>query len=633
MNRGTKGVLRCFGILLVLGFCVACCLSGINRQAWAEDKIFEQNQGGYGGYQSAAYDANAIQPTADNWSRQSRFSVGNSPELKWEFNISSEILSSPVIGADGTIYFGARNGKLYAVDQNGNQKWSFETGYEIVSSAAIAAGGSIYVTSKDGRLYAFNPDGSVKWVYTSGDMIEASPVIGGDGSVYIGCMDGRLIAVNADGQDKWTFTTGGLDAAVAIAADGCIYAASRDGYLYCIKPDGSAKWECKLDATPGSPAVDKDNTIYVCAGKSLYAVNAKGQIKFTLNLNQAREKKCSPAIAADGCIYLGADMLYRFTPGSANDWTAGIYSCSGLLVEANGNILVASDYTSGVCYVVDQTGKKIWEYQVGGVEGTPALDQDGTIYLGSRDGRLYAIDTVDLKVVASDPANASKNVALDKSIKIDFNRNVTIADGYTRIQLYDELVNPVKFIKQLSGSSLVIDPDSNLQSNHKYTLKIPANAVKDSVGRNLEQDYTLNISTYAEQASENQCEFVIGQRLYKVLGETKGMDALPFIENGRSFVPVRYLAMALGVVEDRIEWDYSTQSADLKKDNVSIRLSVGSSAIIINGEPREIGIAPLNREGRIYLPARYVAEAFGYEVLWDQTRQAVYISLPGQLVR
>ncbi|HHW42522.1 MAG TPA: metallophosphoesterase [Desulfotomaculum sp.] len=42
-------------------------------------------------------------------------------------------------------------------------------------------------------------------------------------------------------------------------------------------------------------------------------------------------------------------------------------------------------------------------------------------------------------------------------------------------------------------------------------------------------------------------------------------------------------------------------------------------------------VAPVIREGRTYLPARFVAEAFSYEVGWDGGRQAVMIGPPGQL--
>ncbi len=50
------------------------------------------------------------------------------------------ISSSPAIGSDGTIYFGDRNGKLYAITDNitsGSLKWFYATGGSILMSSPL----------------------------------------------------------------------------------------------------------------------------------------------------------------------------------------------------------------------------------------------------------------------------------------------------------------------------------------------------------------------------------------------------------------------------------------------------------------------------------------------------------------
>lgn len=49
--------------------------------------------------------------------------------------------------------------------------------------------------------------------------------------------------------------------------------------------------------------------------------------------------------------------------------------------------------------------------------------------------------------------------------------------------------------------------------------------------------------------------FLVGGLRYRVGGEFRLMDAAPFVDAGRVFVPVRYLAYALGVPEDGVLWD------------------------------------------------------------------------------
>lgn len=61
---------------------------------------------------------------------------------------------------------------------------------------AIGADGTVYVGSNDDKLYAFNPDGSLKWDSgtTIGGNVFSSPAIGADGTVYIGSDDDKLYA-------------------------------------------------------------------------------------------------------------------------------------------------------------------------------------------------------------------------------------------------------------------------------------------------------------------------------------------------------------------------------------------------------------------------------------------------------
>ncbi|NHM27127.1 copper amine oxidase N-terminal domain-containing protein [Desulfofundulus sp. TPOSR] len=55
-------------------------------------------------------------------------------------------------------------------------------------------------------------------------------------------------------------------------------------------------------------------------------------------------------------------------------------------------------------------------------------------------------------------------------------------------------------------------------------------------------------------APDNKAVFVVGQKGYTADGQAKQMDAAAFVEQGRTYVPVRYLALALRVPEDKITW-------------------------------------------------------------------------------
>ena len=127
------------------------------------------------------------------------------------------------------------------------------------------------------------------------------------------------------------------------------------------------------------------------------------------------------------------------------------------------------------------------------------------------------------------------------------------------------------------------------------------------------------VNVYDEQKQlVKSVVFVIGQDQYFIDGQTPGvkMDAKPFIESSRTFVPIRYLSNALGVGDKYIGWE--SPVVTLKQPDMPlVELAVGSKQIKSDGNATTMDVAPMLREGRTYLPARWVAEALGYEVAWD----------------
>jgi hypothetical protein len=197
---------------------------------------------------------------------RSPYSGPDSSSLKWSFNASSYISSSPTIGADGTIYVGSYDYNLYAVNPDGTQKWSFATGGLVFSSPAIGADGTIYVGSADGNLYALSPDGSQKWSFKTGGYVTSSPAIGTDGVIYFGSYDDNLYALNPDGSQRWRFTPGNdVKSSPAIGVDGTVYIGSADNNLYAVTEAASSYW----------PLIGALIVALVAAGLVIFLVHGK----------------------------------------------------------------------------------------------------------------------------------------------------------------------------------------------------------------------------------------------------------------------------------------------------------------------------------------------------------------------
>ncbi|MDO8545015.1 MAG: S8 family serine peptidase [Opitutaceae bacterium] len=139
------------------------------------------------------------------------FSVTPDGTLRWIFSGASPALSSssPTLSGDGTVaYFGANDRNFYAVNtSDGSQRWRTALPNSIlVSSAASDANGTIYVGCYDNRVYALNPTGTIKRTWDTAQPVRSSATIAGR-TLYIGSGDGKLYAfdIGADAASGvWT---------------------------------------------------------------------------------------------------------------------------------------------------------------------------------------------------------------------------------------------------------------------------------------------------------------------------------------------------------------------------------------------------------------------------------------------
>jgi outer membrane protein assembly factor BamB len=362
---------------------------------------------------------------------------GNNGTQKWASSIGDSDFynySSPVIGADGTIYVGTYgNGLFQALNPDGTQKWQLAIGEgvgELFTSAAIGTDGTIYVGGNSySTLYALTDGGqgivTEKWAFGTGGDSYSAPAIAADGTIYIGSVNGPLYAVNPDGTQKWAFATNGVYSSPAIGTDGTIYFGSTDGNLYALNPDGTEKWAFDTGhlIELSSPAIGADGTIYIAnAGNdgvgiddgSLYAVTDTtcsvgsppvivpcGVEKWAFDYGGANIES-SPAIGPDGTIYIGSatsiapGSLYAVDPAHGSlKWAFPISSGdvqSSPAVGAEGTIYIFAE--DGNLYAVNPDGSQKWAFLTTsgfGGASSPAIGADGTIYIGALDGKLYAV--------------------------------------------------------------------------------------------------------------------------------------------------------------------------------------------------------------------------------------------------
>lgn len=113
-------------------------------------------------------------------------------------------------------------------------------------------------------------------------------------------------------------------------------------------------------------------------------------------------------------------------------------------------------------------------------------------------------------------------------------------------------------------------------------------------------------------------------------GKMGAYTDVPIITNGRTMLPLREVLTNLGVQNDdqHIIWDGTKKSVTVKKDDSVIYLEVGKTNGNVNGNEVEIDVAPIiyNKNNRVYITARFVAESLGKEVVWDAATRSVLIA-------
>ena len=213
---------------------------------------------------SSFYELDAINPDG---SQKLEISLHN------DFSLDDVSFASPAVSSDGTIYLGASDRTLYAINSDGSKKWEYNTG-DRSYKPSIGRDGTIYVRAWKNYLHAINSDGSKKWAFKTDNRVHCcnNSSIADDGTIYLGAGE-NLYAINPDGSKKWAFEANDSVFSPTIGKDGTIYI--RVGYnnLYAINPDGSQKWKSK-PASISSITIGIDGTIYIGSeDHHLYAIN------------------------------------------------------------------------------------------------------------------------------------------------------------------------------------------------------------------------------------------------------------------------------------------------------------------------------------------------------------------------
>ncbi|MCL6559794.1 MAG: copper amine oxidase N-terminal domain-containing protein, partial [Firmicutes bacterium] len=190
------------------------------------------------------------------------------------------------------------------------------------------------------------------------------------------------------------------------------------------------------------------------------------------------------------------------------------------------------------------------------------------------------------------------------NITFDVDRTIPVGDVNFKVYLVDEDYD--------NDGTVEIDNVNDIADNDEELEEV----TKVTVG---------TVVTPAPEEKKATVVFKVSDTKFTVNGVEQTMDVAPYVKNGRTYVPVRYSAQAVGVAAENIL--YSGGKVTLIKGDKVVQFTIGSNVMLINGVAVTMDVKAEITNGRTMLPFRWVAQALGANVDWDPNSQAVTMTL------
>jgi len=125
---------------------------------------------------------------------------------------------------------------------------------------------------------------------------------------------------------------------------------------------------------------------------------------------------------------------------------------------------------------------------------------------------------------------------------------------------------------------------------------------------------------------DNKLIFKIGDENVLSGSIRKVLEVAPFIENSRTMVPFRFIGEELGA---EIKWYAEERKVEYILDENIIELWIGENTARVNGEDvmldEDPSIIPFIKNSKTVVPIRFISEALGFEVTWNEETKEIMI--------
>jgi hypothetical protein len=255
--------------------------------------------------------------------------------------------------------------------------------------------------------------------------------------------------------------------------------------------------------------------------------------------------------------------------------------------------------------------------QVNGVPATVFQDNRFGVTVSVGDGQALVCYTRD---IAGNVTNFVRTVRLDTVPPVITKAGPSMTLSTVHAEQYEVRVT----VNEIS--TVTVNGQPMIQASPEYVATIPLQKginevtvrAADAAGNEGLLSWSVTrADTVIIRLAANVATAMVGD-------EERVLDAPPIIVNGVTFVPLRFIGEALGA---EVTWSPALQVVFLVRGSSRVQLTVGSKLAIIDGRITQLLEAPRIQNGRTMVPLRFISEAFGADVTWDQATKAVTVSL------
>jgi outer membrane protein assembly factor BamB len=333
--------------------------------------------------------------------------------------------------------------------------------------------------------------------------------------------------------------------------------------LYALNyENGKILWSIGFAANIEFPVSINSDKFFVISGDKIYGFNFKTHTKIWEY--QFPEKITQSLSASGDNVYISCRKeLYALDPKTGRlNWKQFFTGEAMNSPTYFGNDVFAS-FDQYLYCLDNKSGKIKWQFEAGYyIESVPSVSEK-YIWIGADDFNIYCVDRLSGK----------------------------------------------KLFESISGSTSYYVVIGN---NQIFSLSVYGELFA-FVPRAFEEEANIKF------------ELWIGKKYARKNGKFLSIDAPPFIENGRTLVPIRVIGEALGAT---VNWFENDKKVTYALGTKFIELWIGNPIAYVSGKKVKLDTPPKIVNSRAFIPLRFVSENLSARVNWEPNEKRITIEYP-----